>query len=125
MNFTFSWMLALDVLGGTLLVGGCLLTLIASIGIARYPDAISRQHVATKPQILSLILNLAGTALLVREAAMTWTLLLVIGFMLITSPISAHMLSRAAYRTGVIDRGLLDVDELGEDLEMKTSQEGT
>ncbi|MCF2706146.1 monovalent cation/H(+) antiporter subunit G [Arcanobacterium haemolyticum] len=114
--------LALDVIGGILLFSGCLLILVASVGIARYPDVISRQHVATKPQVLSLILNLAGTALLVREASMTWTMLLVIAFMLITSPISAHMLSRAAYRTELVDPSKLVVDELGEDLHASPSQ---
>ena len=108
----------LDVIAGSLLFAGCLLTLISAVGIVRYPDVISRQHVATKPQVLSLIFNLLGTALLVREATMTWTMLLVVAFMLITAPISAHMLSRAAYRTGRVQTDNLVVDELGEDLRL-------
>ena len=108
----------LDVIAGSLLFAGCLLTLISAVGIARYPDVISRQHVATKPQVLSLIFNLLGTALLVREATMTWTMLLVVAFMLITAPISAHMLSRAAYRTGRVQTDNLVADELGEDLRL-------
>lgn len=48
-------------------------------------------------------MTLLGVMLLVRDAAMTWTMLLV-GFQLVTSPISAHMLSRAGYRTDRIDR---------------------
>jgi len=108
----------LDVIAGAFLFAGCLLTLISAVGIARYPDVISRQHVATKPQVLSLIFNLLGTALLVREATMTWTMLLVVAFMLITAPISAHMLSRAAYRTGRVQTDNLVADELGEDLRL-------
>lgn len=108
----------LDVIAGAFLFAGCLLTLISAVGIARYPDVISRQHVATKPQVLSLIFNLLGTALMVREATMTWTMLLVVAFMLITAPISAHMLSRAAYRTGRVQTDNLVADELGEDLRL-------
>lgn len=108
----------LDVIAGAFLFAGCLLTLISAVGIVRYPDVISRQHVATKPQVLSLIFNLLGTALLVREATMTWTMLLVVAFMLITAPISAHMLSRAAYRTGRVQTDNLVADELGEDLRL-------
>ncbi|MCI1675834.1 MAG: monovalent cation/H(+) antiporter subunit G [Ancrocorticia sp.] len=107
----------LDVIGAVFLFSGCTLTLIAAIGIFRYEDLIVKQHVATKPQVVALILNLTGTALLVRDASMTWTMLLVIAFMLITSPISAHMLSRAGYRTGRINYDALVEDDLGEDLQ--------
>ena len=106
----------LDVIGAAFLVIGCSLTLIAAVGNFRYADLITKQHVATKPQVLSLIFNLAGTALLVRDASMTWTMVLVIAFALVTSPISAHMLSRAGYRTGRIDYEALVVDDLGDDL---------
>lgn len=108
---------AYDVIGAIFLLLGCTLTLIASIGMYRYSDLITKQHVATKPQVVALILNLAGTALLVREATMTWTMVLVIMFMLITAPISAHMLSRAGYRTGRVDYNALVEDDLGDDLQ--------
>ncbi len=106
----------LEILGAIFLFAGCSLTLIAAIGIFRTGDLISRQHIATKPQVLSLIFNLTGAALLVRDSTMSWTMLLVIAFQLITSPISAHMLSRAAYRTGTARANDLVVDELREDL---------
>lgn len=106
-----------EIFGGIFLFAGCLMTLISAAGIARYPDVLSRQHVATKPQVVSLIFNLVGAALLVQDPTMTWTTILVVAFMLITSPISAHMLSRAAYRTGKIDTSKLVADELGEDLQ--------
>ncbi|MFT0847722.1 monovalent cation/H(+) antiporter subunit G [Actinomycetaceae bacterium L2_0104] len=111
----------LDILGAAFLFAGCSLTLVAAIGIFRSGDLISRQHIATKPQVLSLILNLTGAALLVRDSTMTWTMLLVIAFQLITSPISAHMLSRAGYRTGTARAENLVVDELREDLHVNTS----
>lgn len=108
----------LDVVGAIFLFLGCSLTLVAALGLARYPDLISRQHIATKPQVLSLIFNLTGAALIVRDSSMTWTMLLVIAFQLITSPISAHMLSRAGYRTGRVDSDELVVDDLHEDLHL-------
>ena len=106
----------LDVLGAVFLILGCSLTLVAAIGLVRYPDLISRQHIATKPQVLSLIFNLTGAAIIVRDSSMTWTMILVIAFQLITAPISAHMLSRAGYRTGRVDTRELVVDDLHEDL---------
>ena len=106
----------LEVLGALFLFAGCLLTLIAAIGIVRKGTLLDRQHIATKPQVLSLIFNLVGAALLVRDPSMTWTMVLVIAFQLITAPISAHMLARAGYRTGTARLGNLVVDELREDL---------
>lgn len=106
-----------DVIGAILLLGGSTLTLVSAIGMVRYSDLLSRQHVATKPQVMSLIFALVGVMFLVRDPAMTWTLLLVIAFQLVTSPISAHMISRAGYRTGRVRRSDLVVDELGADLD--------
>lgn len=109
------WIAIADWTGIVFIVAGSLFTLIAAIGAFRYEDLLSRQHVATKPQVFSLIMLLTGVMLMVRETAMTWTLLLVIAFQLVTSPISAHMLSRAGYRTGRVDPDTLYADELGED----------
>ncbi len=106
----------LEVLGALFLFAGCSLTLIAAMGIFRKGDLLSRQHIATKPQVLSLIFNLIGASLVVRDPTMTWTMVLVVAFQLVTSPISAHMLARAGYRTGTARLDNLVVDELREDL---------
>ncbi len=111
-----NWYLITDIAGVVCLSVGTIFILIAAIGILRYPDLLSRQHVATKPQVFSLIMFLLGVILLVRETAMTWTLLVVIVFQLISSPIAAHMLSRAGYRTGRVQRIELEIDELAQDL---------
>lgn len=110
-----SWDVIADVLGLIFLVIGCVFTLIAAIGSFRYHDLLSRQHVATKPQVFSLIMVLIGVMLIVRSPAMTWTLLVVIAFQLITSPISAHVISRGGYRTGRVITDNFLVDELAED----------
>ena len=46
--------------------------------------------------------------------AATWMLLLVAAFQLLTAPVSAHMISRVAYRRRHVRRDLLLVDELRE-----------
>lgn len=105
-----------EVIGIVAIVAGCLLSLIASLALVRFPDLLSRQHAATKPQVLGLILMMIGAVLVVQDQALAWTALLVIMFQMITSPISAHMLSRSGYRTGLVESGTLVVDELAEDL---------
>ena len=52
-----------------------LILLIAALGVYRLPDALSRQHAATKAATLSLTLFALGTALLAWDWAWTWRLL--------------------------------------------------
>lgn|SRR5688572_29463792 len=101
----------IDVLSGMLLIGGALLSLAASIGLMRFPDVASRMHAATKPQVLGLLLVLAGVALRLSSGTELATLLLVALFQMATAPVAAHMISRAAYRADLVRRDLLIADE--------------
>ncbi|AJC70219.1 monovalent cation/H(+) antiporter subunit G [Trueperella pyogenes] len=112
-----TWELIADWVGLALIVVGSIFMLIAAIGVFRFRDLLTIQHIATKPQVFSLIMLMLGVSLMVRSSTMTWTMLLVIGFQLITSPISAHMMSRAGYRTNRIEKNSLVLDELSEDIE--------
>lgn len=105
------------VLASVCFIAGSLLTLIAAIGVARFPDLLSRMHAATKPQVLGLVLMMAGLALSLGTSVITWKLVLVVLFQLITAPVSAHMVGRAGYRTAKIRSDLLVVDELTADLQ--------
>lgn len=105
------------VLASVCFIAGSLLTLIATIGVARFPDLLSRMHAATKPQVLGLVLMMAGLALSLGTSVITWKLVLVVLFQLITAPVSAHMVGRAGYRTAKIRSDLLVVDELTADLQ--------
>ena len=64
----------------------------------RFPDTLSRLHAATKPQTLGLILILTGLALTLRTWAAVTTLVLLAATQFFTSPVSAHLVGRAAYR---------------------------
>lgn len=107
----------LDVLAGICLIGGATLSLVAAIGLLRFPDVLSRMHAATKPQVLGLVLLLLGVGLRLRNGIDVTTLLLVAAFQLTTAPVAAHMLGRAAYRLGRVDTDLLVADELSDELE--------
>lgn len=106
-----------DIAGMVLLVLGSTLTLVAAIAVLRFQDLLSRMHAATKPQVLGLTLMMAGLALSVRNPVVVWTLVLVVAFQLITAPISAHMVGRAAYRSDHVRRDLLMRDELAESID--------
>jgi len=62
-----SWTAIADVAAAACLVIGALLTLIAAIGILRFPDLLTRMHSATKPQVLGLLVVLVGLGLRLRD----------------------------------------------------------
>lgn len=101
-----------DWLGAACLVAGALLSLAAGIGVLRFPDVLDRMHAATKPQVLGVLLLLVGLALRLRTPSDLGMIALVAIFQLATAPVAAQMIGRAAYRSGRIDRDLLDADEL-------------
>lgn len=101
-----------DVVTAICLLAGAALCLIGAIGIVRFPDLMSRMHAATKPQVLGMLVLLVGVGLQVRNPRDIGMLLLVASFQLLTAPVSAHMVGRAAYRTDNVRPDLLVVDEL-------------
>lgn len=101
-----------DVVVSVLLIGGALLSLAAGVGLVRFPDLLSRMHAATKPQVLGLLLLLLALAVEFESWALVPLLVLCWVFQLLTSPVSAHMVGRAGYRTRHLRRDLLTLDEL-------------
>ena len=104
----------LDALGWTLVLAGVALAVVAGIGLIRFPDVFSRMHAATKPSTLGLLLVCLGAALVLDDGADRAKLLLVGAFQLITAPVAAHMVGRAAYGAGVGALDALVLDELAD-----------
>ena len=102
----------LDVVSSVLLLAGVALALVAAIGLVRLPDVLSRMHAATKPATLGLLLITVGAALRMEESSDAVKLLLVAAFQFLTAPVAAHMIGRAAYRSGAGALDDLVVDDL-------------
>lgn len=102
---------ALAIASGTLLVLGAAFAFVAAVGVVRFPDVLTRMHAATKPQTFGMLLILAGLSLRVESLSDLTLVLVVALFQLLTAPVSAHMVGRAAFRTGQVDRDALVVDE--------------
>jgi len=77
---------------------GMAIILIAAAGVLRLPDALSRQHAATKAGTLAVILFAIGAALVVQESGWTWRLLVIVILLMLTLPLASHALARAAAR---------------------------
>ncbi|MCF6736651.1 monovalent cation/H(+) antiporter subunit G [Blastococcus sp. KM273129] len=103
---------AADVIAIVFLLLGSFLCLTAGLGLLRFPDVLTRMHAGTKPQVLGVLLIMVGAAIRLQGWSATWMLLLVAAFQMLTAPVSAHMISRVAYRRRHVRRDRLLVDEL-------------
>ncbi|HNM83460.1 MAG TPA: monovalent cation/H(+) antiporter subunit G [Mycobacterium sp.] len=100
----------LDIICAVLILGGSALALTAAIGVVRFPDTLSRMHSATKPQVLGLLLVLAGAAIRLRGHPDVGMLILTGLFTLITVPVVAQRVGQLAYREQNVQDSLT-VDE--------------
>lgn len=116
-----TWVQVSDVVAAVLLLGGCALSLAAAVGVVRLPDLLSRMHAVTKPQVMGLLLVLAGLALRLRDLTSVTLLAMVVLFQFATAPIASHMVARAGFRAGLVRRDLLLVDDLSAKLQEQGS----
>jgi len=97
-----------------LAVVGTALMLVAGIGLLRMPDLLTRMHASSKAGTLGAALVLAGVAVRSASTAVVLEVVLIVLFLFLTAPVAAHMIGRAAYRSGVRLSEETVIDELGE-----------
>jgi multicomponent Na+:H+ antiporter subunit G len=91
---------AITILTGVMLVIGALFALVASIGIVRLKDVYMRMHAASKAGTLGSGLMLIALAIYASDLGVTTRAVAGVVFFLLTAPISAHLLAKAAYAAG-------------------------
>ena len=80
---------------------GTLFVLLSAIGLVRMPDTYMRISVNTKAATLGVGLILVGTAVFFNDLSTTSRSLVIILFVFLTAPVSAHLIGRASYFMGV------------------------
>jgi len=95
-----------------LIVVGSLFSVLAAVGIMRMPDVYMRAHAATKSATLGVSFLALAAALLIPSPGASARALLIIAFLLLTAPVAAHMICRAAYTAGVPTWDKTKTDEL-------------
>ncbi|CAN5273513.1 MAG: monovalent cation/H(+) antiporter subunit G [Chloroflexia bacterium] len=90
-----------EIITSFLLIGGAGFMLLAAIGLLRMPDLFSRMQAATKTSTLGAGSMFLGVAVFYGDLGIVSRSLLVIAFLFLTLPVSAHMIARAAYFVGV------------------------
>ncbi len=84
-----------DVVAAVLILSGCLLAVLAGIGVVRFPDVFARMHAATKPATLGVACCGLGAALQLQSAAGIVKVTIIVGLQLLTAPVGAHLLARS------------------------------
>jgi multicomponent Na+:H+ antiporter subunit G len=102
-------------LTGVLVLLGATLVLLAAVGILRLPDLFTRMQASTKASTLGLGCLLAGTAIELADFSSLIRAMSIGAFVLLTSPVSTHVIARAAYLTRVPLWRSTVVDEWRED----------
>ena len=100
------------IVAGLLLVIGSGFALVAAVGVVRFPDLYTRMHAASKAGTLGSGVLLIALAVDAAELDVATRAVAGIVFLLLTAPISAHLLARAAYFAGTRPCGETEIDEL-------------
>lgn len=80
---------------------GVVFLLIAGIGIIRLPDFYIRMSAITKAGTMGVGFIVLGISIHFNDLTIAGKSFVIISFMLLTSPVAAHIISRAAYRQSV------------------------
>lgn len=88
------------ILIAAIIVVGALFSLVAAIGLNRLPDLYTRMHAASKAGTVGSGLLLLAVGLNSGEFAIFIRALAGFLFFILTAPVSAHLLARAAHKVG-------------------------
>lgn len=102
----------LQYMAAALVLAGGVFGLLAAIGIVRLPDLYTRLHAASKAGVVGAGLILVAVAMISTDAAVVLRALLGIVFLLLSTPIAAHLLARAAYKAGELPTVGTTIEEI-------------
>ncbi len=91
---------------------GSFITFLAALGIVRMPDFFLRLQAITKATTLGIGLTLLGLIFHFNDLHIAPRIVLILFLVFLTTPVSAHMLSRVAYLSSVPKSLDTVIDEL-------------
>ena len=103
-------------IASALLIVGSIFCLVAAVGMLRLPDTLIRMHAATKAGTLGAGCILAAEAVVAAELGTTLKAIAAIVFLLLTAPVAAHLIGRAAYHQGIRLFDKTWIDELADSM---------
>lgn len=88
--------LLLELISAVCFILGALLILSGGVGILRFPDFFTRMHAAGITETLATSLILIGLMLIAGWGLVLFKLVLILLFILLTSPTASHALAKSA-----------------------------
>ncbi len=101
----------IDILSWFFLIAGGAFCVIGMIGVIRLPDMFARLHGASITDTLGAGFIVIGLILQAGFTLVAAKLIIIMGLVLLTSPVATHALAQAAFHAGVRPR--LTHDETG------------
>jgi multicomponent Na+:H+ antiporter subunit G len=86
-----------DIVTAIAWLAGSAFALLAAVGVLRMPDVFTRMQASTKASTLGLGCLLVGAALQLGDFASLIRVASIGAFVLLTTPVSGHVIARAAY----------------------------
>ena len=90
-----------DILTAVVWLAGSAFSLLAAVGVLRMPDVFTRMQASTKASTLGLACLLIGAAMQFGDFASFIRVASIGAFILLTTPVSGHVIARASYFAGV------------------------
>ena len=90
-----------DLVSWILILGGSVFAIIGGVGMIRLPDVYARMHGASLTDTLGAGLIVAGLAVQAGFTLVTVKLILIMIFLIFTSPTSTYALANAAFTRGL------------------------
>ena len=111
------FLLTRNSVGQVALLIGSLLILLASIGVMRFPDALTRMHALAKASTAGVAIALLGAAFTMSRLNDVMSLLFATALQAATNPVASTLLTRAAYYAEGITNRVDTVDELASSID--------
>jgi len=105
----------IDIFVGVMLVVGAFFALVASVGLIRLKDVYMRMHAASKAGTLGSGLMLLALAINAGDLSVITRAVAGVVFFLLTAPVAAHLLAKAAYAVGYRTCSDTKIDAMAED----------
>ncbi len=110
----------IEAISALVMIIGAIFMLVAAIGILRMPDLLTRMHASSKAGTLGAGLILIGVSIFYADLGITSRALVGVFFIILTAPVAAHVIARAAYFVGVPLWEHTIIDELEGHYDIKT-----
>lgn len=93
-----------DIASWAAIVAGSFFLVAGAVGVLRLPDFFTRQHAAGLTDTLAAALILFGLMLQLPFGLGTVKLVLILLFLIVTSPAASHALAQAALSSGLVPK---------------------